>query len=91
MPRLGLGKAFDSVLGASGLLSIPGLVSTLPMPALEAQLCLLSSVLTSWGIKKKTGPYPPCQSYCPAHKMNYFTDKGLSSQSYGFPSSHVWM
>ena len=24
-------------------------------------------------------------------KNSYFTDKGLSSQSYGFSSSHVWM
>ena len=23
--------------------------------------------------------------------MNYFADKGPSSQSYGFSSSHVWM
>ena len=22
---------------------------------------------------------------------HYFTDKGLSSQSYGFSSSHIWM
>lgn len=56
---LGLGKAVDSVLGASGLPSIPGLVPDLPTPALEHQVHLLSSVLTSWGIKKKTGPYPP--------------------------------
>ena len=24
-------------------------------------------------------------------QRHYFTNKGLSSQSYGFPSSHVWM
>ena len=24
-------------------------------------------------------------------QKHYFTDKGLSSQSYGFSSSHVWM
>ena len=24
-------------------------------------------------------------------QRNYFTNKGLSSQSYGFSSSHVWM
>ena len=24
-------------------------------------------------------------------QRHYFTDKGLSSQSYGFTSSHVWM
>ena len=24
-------------------------------------------------------------------QRHYFTDKGLSSQSYGFSSSHVWM
>ena len=24
-------------------------------------------------------------------QTHYFTDKGLSSQSYGFPSSHVWV
>ena len=24
-------------------------------------------------------------------QRHHFTDKGLSSQSYGFPSSHVWM
>ena len=24
-------------------------------------------------------------------QRHYFTDKGPSSQSYGFPSSHVWM
>jgi len=24
-------------------------------------------------------------------QRHYFADKGLSSQSYGFPSSHVWM
>ena len=24
-------------------------------------------------------------------KTHYFADEGLSSQSYGFPSSHVWM
>ena len=41
---LGLGKAVDSVLGASGLPSIPGLVPDLPTPALEAQVHLLSSV-----------------------------------------------
>ena len=23
--------------------------------------------------------------------INHFADKGLSNQSYGFPSSHVWM
>ena len=24
-------------------------------------------------------------------QRNYFTNKGLASQGYGFPSSHVWM
>ena len=24
-------------------------------------------------------------------RRHYFTNKGLSNQSYGFPSSHVWM
>ena len=24
-------------------------------------------------------------------QKHYFANKGLSSQSYGFPSSHVWM
>ena len=28
---------------------------------------------------------------CIKKQRNYFANKGLSSQSYGFPSSHVWM
>ena len=27
----------------------------------------------------------------PIKKKHYFADKGQSSQSYGFSSSHVWM
>ena len=29
--------------------------------------------------------------YTPQKQRNYFASKGLSSQSYGFSSSHVWM
>ena len=39
----------------------------------------LDSVLKSRDIKKKK------------RQRHYFTDKDMSSQSYGFSSSHVWM
>ena len=34
--------------------------------------------------------YDQCRQHIKKHR-HYFVSKGLSSQSYGFSSSHVWM
>ena len=49
-----------------------------------------------WGVSGKRALYHPRQSLverCSKVKMqrHYFVNKGLSSQSYGFSSHHVWM
>ena len=45
---------------------------------------------------EKRDPHPWKNSYekprqCIKKQRHYFADKGPYSQSYGFPSSHVWM
>ena len=47
--------------------------------------CKLEKILTPW--KKKFDQ--PRQHI--KKQRHYFTDKGLSSQSFGFSSGHVWM
>ena len=46
----------------------------------EIKRCLL--------LRRKAIPQPRQHD---KKQRNYLTDKGPSSQSYGFPSSHVWM
>ena len=45
----------------------------------------IKKMLAPW----KKNHYKPRQ--CIKKQRHYFTDKGPSSQSYGFSSSHVWM
>ena len=40
-------------------------------------------------LKQELGKYQPRQHM--KKQSHYFADKGPSSQSYGFSSSHVWM
>ena len=48
----------------------------------------LISIHLSHEIKRKESYDKPTQ--CIKKQAHHFADKGLSSQSYGFSSSHVW-
>ena len=52
---------------------------------IKRRLLLGTKALTPW---KKSSDKP---RQCIKKQKHYFTDKGSSSQSYGFSSSHVWM
>ena len=47
-----------------------------------------------WDITQMLGPWKKSYDQPRQHikkQKHYLTNKGLSSQSYGFSSSHVWM
>ena len=68
---------------------------SLQMVTAAMKLKLLGNKLTVKGIqKKKKAPWKKSCDQPRQHnkkQTDYFADKGLSSQSYGFPSSHEWL